>query len=104
MLPQQLSRSQNHADIVYFSGTLVATGKNVVKWRRPVLHPINNGGNAVNSENKNDFSIDLHHHHNSTSGRINSSSVSRPHHSHSLFLQNVSPSPLSDMPNDSVVV
>ena len=106
VLPQQSSTLKDHAEVVRFSGPPVVTGKNVVKFsRRPVLHPINNGGNADNNENENsDFSIDLHHHHTSTPGRNNSSSVSTPRHSHSSFLQNVTPSPTSVMPNDSAVV
>ena len=78
--------------------------KNVVKiGRRPVLHPINNGDNADKHENKNrDFSIDLHHHQTSSPDRNNFSSVSTPHYSYSLFLQNVTPSRISIMPNYSV--
>ena len=54
VLPQQSSTLKEHAEVVRFTGTPVATGKNVVKFsRRPVLHPINNGGNADNNENEN---------------------------------------------------
>ena len=91
MLIQQSSALKNHVEAVYFFGTLVATGKNMIKFsRRKVLHPINNRGNADNSENENiDFSIDLHYHQVSTPARnINSTLVSTPHHSHSSFLQN----------------
>ena len=105
VLPQQSSTLKEQAEVVRFTGTPVATGKNVVKFsRRPVLHPINNGGNADNNENENsDFSIDLHHHHTFTPGRNRSSSVLTPGNSHSSFLQNVTPSLTSAMPNDSVV-
>ena len=92
---------------VNFPGAPVTTGKSMVKFtRRPVLHPINNRGNADNSESENsDFSIDFHHYHTFTPARnINSSSVLTPRHSHSSFLQNVTPNSTSVMPNHSVVV
>ena len=53
MLPQQLPTLKDHAEVVRFFGTFVATGKKVVKLsRRPVLHPINNGGNVDKNENE----------------------------------------------------
>ena len=53
VLPQQLPTLKNHAEVVHFFGTSVATGKKVIKLsRRPVLHVTNNGGNVDKNENE----------------------------------------------------